>query len=115
MSAQPDPADVEIIGAKLAVHPVLALLAIQEDGAPEALAQIRDCATKIAGALIVAGRLLPPTTDRPTAPDLAALRQAVQTRARVVADIVRRAHAIGLPMTTQQARLAYDVTREEAR
>ncbi len=32
---------------QLAIHPVLALLALQDGGAPEAEAQIRDCAEKI--------------------------------------------------------------------
>jgi len=38
---------VTAAGCQLAIHPVLALLALQDDGAPEAEAQIRDCAEKI--------------------------------------------------------------------
>ena len=38
---------VTAAACQLAIHPVLALLALQDDGAPEAEAQIRDCAEKI--------------------------------------------------------------------
>ena len=51
-------ADVGLVGAQLAAHPVLSLLALQEN-APRTEPLIRDCAGKTRSALAAAGRLLP--------------------------------------------------------
>lgn len=50
-------------------------------------------------------------SDEPTLE--AVFRGAVEQRDRIVTEVMRRAEAIGHPMTIWQARLAYDVVNVE--